>query len=468
MIQPSAQGPARPETPKVRLILAMVPTVLVAACATYHAKPLPDGADLANAPSLELPAGQLAVPGLSTHPFNPANGLDMTETVTLAVLNNPDLKAKRLQAGVAAAQLLQAGLLPNPQLSTSYLNPVSGQPPLSDSYTFGLMQDLTALISRGAARAAARADKAKVNLNILWQEWQVAQKARQLFIQARAHAHLDDVLETRRRLYAKRYRRDRKALRQGNLTLATSSADLVALVDANTQLRQLQRQRNQTRHALDALLGLKPEVKPRLTGFARLHPFSRAQFRTALAQLPRRRPDLLALKAGYHSQEATVRKAILQQFPTLSIGPTGGRDTGFVNSVGFSINLTLPLFDHNQGRIAIARATRAVLRQTYQARLDSAVNAAHKLWREVHIRHRQLRQLEARLPKLEATTDAAQRSFARGNLSAGTYINLRSSLLAKRVEAIRLKSALQQAQAGLETLLGMTLGPRGSTAGGES
>ncbi len=440
----------------------MALVALVSACATYHPKPLPETPNLASQAYLEVPVKQLVVPGWQAHPFNPANGLDITETVTLAVLNNPGLKAKRLQAGVADAQLLQAGLLPNPQLSSCFLTPITGPPLAYNAYTFGLTEDLSALVSRGAALAAARANQAKVNLNILWQEWQVEQKARQLFIAARAQAHLDQLLQTQHRLNARHYRRDRNALHHGNLTLSTTSADLVALVNANTQLRQLQRQRNQTWHALDGLLGLQPSIKPKLTGPLHLRPFSKAQFTAALAQLPHRRPDLLALEAGYESQEDTVRKAILQQFPTLSIGPAGERDNGLIGSIGFNINLSLPLFNHNQGHIAIARATRAVLRATYQARLDSAVNTAHKMWREVRIQHRQLTQLDARLPQLEATTDAAQRSFAQGNMSAGTYINLRLSLLSKKVEAIRLISTLQQAQAALETLLGMTLNPPNS------
>ncbi|WP_145961289.1 TolC family protein [Salinisphaera sp. LB1] len=470
MIQPCVKGPGRPGARPIRLALAIVPVILVSACATYHAKPLPDSPDLADAPpALQVPAKQLTVPGLQPHAVNPAKGLDMTDVVLLAVLDNPNLKAKRAQAGVAQAQLLKAGLLPNPQLSANFIHPTGGPPPLYNGYSLGLMADLTSLITRHASRAAARSNRAKVNLNILWQEWQVAQKARQLFIQARAQARLADLLETQHRLNKQHYQRDRKALKQGNATLSTTSADLVTLVNANGQLRQLERQRNQTWHALDALLGVKPGVEPRLTGAINIHPLSRADFQSALAKLPERRPDLLALRAGYHSQEAKVRKAILKQFPALSIGPTNGSDTSQVKTVGAGINLTLPLFNHNQGQIAIARATRASLRQSYQARLDQAANQAHKLWREVRIRSRQLHQLQAHLPLLKQTTTAAQRSFAEGNMSAGTYINLRTSLLSKQIEAIRLKSSLQQAQANLETLLGMPLDtPAANQAAGKS
>ncbi len=440
--------------------------LLLSACASYHPIPLPAGPDLASAPSLQVPVGQLHVPGLKPHPFNAANGLDMTEVVTLAVVNNPGLKAVRLKAGVAGAQLLQAGLLPDPQLSPSLVHPTGGPPPLSNGYSLGLSQDLAALVTRGAARAAARAHRQQVNLDVLWQEWQVAQQARQLFVRARSQSRLQNILDTQRRLLQDRYRRDQKALQEGNLTLSAVSADLVGLVDAQTRLRTLQRQRNKTWHGLDGLLGLQPGVEPRLTGSPDLTPFSRTAFAAAIRRLPERRPDLLALRYGYRSQEQAVREAILRQFPALSVGLTGGRDTSDVRSVGLGVTLTLPLFNRNRGNIAVARATRAVLRQTYQQRLDRAVNHAHELWQATRIMGRQLHTLQGQLPVLERTTAAAQRSFQQGNMSAGTYISLRSNLLAKRAEAVQLQASLQQAQAALETLLGMTLDTRHLSAPG--
>jgi cobalt-zinc-cadmium efflux system outer membrane protein len=437
--------------------------LLLSACATYQPRPLPLTPDWTDANAIKVPAGKFRIPGAQSHPFNAGNGLDMYETVMLAVVNNPGLKAKRAKAGVAAAQLLQAGLLPNPQLATSFLHPLAGPPPFSNGYSLGLTEQLTALISRGAKKASARAHARQVNLDILWQEWQVAQRARQLYIQVSAQARLRDVLGTQHKLYAANYQRDQKALRHGNLTLSTTSADLVLLVNANTQLRTLERQRNTTWHKLDELMGLAPDARPKLNGKIHFADLSKQQFAAAIARLPDRRPDLVALQAGYQSQEQSVRAAILQQFPKLSIGPSGGTDTGKVTTIGLSATLSLPLFNHNQGQIAITRATRTVLRQTYQARLDQAVNQAHKTWREVQILTRQHQQLGARLTELKQTATAATRAFNNGDLSAGTFINLRSSLLSKQVEAIRLEASLQQAQAALDILLGQLLTPPDST-----
>lgn len=434
--------------------------LMLGGCATYHSEPLPAGPDLARTAVLEVSPGKLRIPGLKPHPFNASRGLDVTDVVTLAVLNNPQLKASRLQAGVARAQLLEAGLLPDPLLSANVAHPSSGPPPLANAHGVGLTQALEALVTRGAAVAGARAHARQVNLDILWQEWQVAQRARQLFIQARSQSRLVSVLRTQARLSAEHYRRDERALAQGNVTLSAVSADLVVLTDADTRLRKLQRDRNVTWHQLDALLGLEPGVEPKLRGEPDLRPFTVGEFERAIRHLPQRRPDLLALRAGYRSQEQAVREAILAQFPALSVGLNGGEDTGAVHSFGFGVTISLPIFNRNRGRIAIQRATRAALRQAYQARLDQAVNHAHELYEATRIMRRQLARLEARLPVLERTTRAARRAFAQGNMSAGTYISLRSSLLAKRAEAIRLEASLESTQAGLETLLGMTLDER--------
>lgn len=433
--------------------------LLLSGCATYHARPLPTAPDLTTDPAaIRVPARRFQVPSLQPHKLDPGDGLDMTETVMVAVLNNPDLKAVRLESGVARAQLLQAGLLPDPQLSASLDHPTSGSN-VTNAYTLGLAEDLRALITRGTAVAGARAQARQVDLQVLWQEWQVAGKARMLFIDAQAQTRLHAIYAAARKLDASRYRRDRKALAQGNLTLDAAAGDLVSLVDASTQLRQLERQANQTRHDLDALLGLAPQATVRFHGDPQLAPLTAAEFRAALHALPRRRPDLLALRAGYASQEAAVRQAILDQFPSISVGPTRASDTSDVHTIGLSLTVTLPLFNRNRGHIAIERATRAHLRQAYQARLDRSAIDAHRIWQETRLLARQLAAVRGRLPALKRTATRAEKSFRAGNLSAATYVSLRSQLLAKRAEAVQLQADLDKAQANLETVLGMPLRP---------
>lgn len=422
-------------------------------CATYHPHPLPTAPDLAGAPQLTVPARQFWLPGVTPHPI-PPGGLDQTTVILLAAFNNPDLRAARLQAGVASAQLLQAGLLPDPQFGGGYASSA-----LNYGGALALNQDIQALITRGAAKAAAAAAQKQVNLTILWQEWQVAERARELFIQAQSDDQLLVIVKAADDLQSSRYDRDERAMQRGDATASVVGADLTALSDADASLRQLETEISLTRHQLNELLGLMPDVELHLIGPTTISPISPGEFDAAVAALPHRRADLLALEAGYRSQEENVRRAILAQFPALSAGVEQARDpVEGVNSFGVNVNITLPLFNRNRGQIAIQRATRDVLRQSYQAQLDAAQSQSDQVWKATQILSAQLRDLDAQLPVLKRTSDAAEKSLHQGNLDAGAYVTLRANLLSKQAEAIRLRATLDTAQSALQTLLGLPFG----------
>ena len=124
---------------------SLVAIVCISGCAVYHAVALPPAPDLASTPALTVPASEFWLPGLKPRPF-PTNGLDETAVVTLAVFNNPDLKAARLEMGVASAQLFQAGLLPDPQLTADF-----AKSHLNYGAKNGLREDKQAQKTRAAA-----------------------------------------------------------------------------------------------------------------------------------------------------------------------------------------------------------------------------------------------------------------------------------------------------------------------------
>jgi outer membrane protein, heavy metal efflux system len=439
--------------------------VALTSCASYQAKPLnTQPVLLNNVPHLVVHDSQMPLPELASHTFNPDDGLDMKEVAILAVVNNPDLKAVRDERGVARAELIAAGILPNPQLTAGVDHPTSG-PGYVNAFNLGLGYDISTLLTRKAGIDAARANSMSIDLTILWQEWQVVQKARVLFVESVEQEKQLRILQAFRDLMDAGYQRARRALKEGNITIDVVSADLAALQDATTNLHDLERQLAKTRQDLNSLLGISPDIKLDLTDGNDVPNPDQSDIAANLSLLPQHRPDLLALQAGYTSQEERFRKAVLAQFPALSIGITRSRDTSNVYTLGFGITLSLPIFDRNQGTIAIEKATRERLYDEYQARLNNAYSQVKGLLVQMRLVSKQYESVKSSLPDMEQTAERAKAALDEGDLDITTYTGLQAALLKKRVEAITLEKTMLEQRIVLQTLLGNEL-PRGLVPAG--
>lgn len=434
-------------------LLALLPTLMIG-CAVYRAKPLPTTPSLLH--QIPQTVAEPRQSGTSLNPSHvmPAVGLALHDVEILAVANNPELRAARDERGVAASQLMAAGILPNPQLSGGLDHPFNVGPGYVNAFNLGLSYDVGSLITRSATIAAARSAKYKVDWSVLWQEWQVLQKARLLFIRSVAEVKEQIELQGYHNLLADRSQRTDRLMAQGNLTIDVVSANLVELQAVKGRLAELERRHNQTIHDLKTLLGLAPDASLVLIGNVDLPEINRGAARTLLEKLPRRRPDLLALQAGYESQEQQLRQTVLAQFPALNIGLTRARDTSNVHTYGFGITLTLPVFDRNQGNIAIAGATRQQLYDEYQARLNQAYGEANTLLDQYALIRQQYQQTLEALPQLERMVKAAETALADGDINFTAFAALRASLFEKRLETLSFEQTLCEQRAIIQTVLG--------------
>jgi len=398
----------------------------------------------------------MPLPTLSTHRFDPSDGLDVTEVAMLAVTNSPELRVKRDELGIARAQAFAAGLLPDPQLALSADFPRQSGAGLGTAYSLGLSEDISALLTRSSRRAAARSQASQVNLDLLWAEWQTVAQARLLFDQvlnlraqqARLTQEQDALATVSGYIHA--------ALQAGNLTYDSASAGLNAEADVHKRLADTAIALHQAQSDLHQLLGLAPTAPLDLVGAPYASRPTPAQVQTALDDLPRRRPDLLALQAGYQSQEAKVRSAILAQFPALNIGFNTARDTSAVYTNGLSIGITLPLFDRNRGNIAIERATRQQLHDDYAARVLGARSDMQRITRDLATLDQQLATLTAHARQLDQARASAERAWQAGTLDWPTYLAIRSNALGADLDLLATQQQRAMQSIALEALLGNT------------
>jgi outer membrane protein TolC len=180
---------------------------------------------------------------------------------------------------------------------------------------------------------------------------------------------------------------------------------------------------------------------------------------TLTTGLEGQRLDLLALKSGYESEEQRLRAAILNQFPKINIGFAQARDNSDVVSTGFGITIDLPLFDRNQGAIAVENATRTKLFDEYVARLFEARGDIARIIANMASLQGQIEAAENSIPILQNVVDSYHTALLQGNADVLTYYNARAELITRRLELLDLKRQLADMDIALEIAAGRYLEP---------
>ncbi len=444
--------------PAVSVLLAM----MLIGCATYRPMPLTGKAverALTSPPAAEIRirAKEISHPILKPIDFDDSDGLSPDEAAVLAVLANPLLRAERDRRGLADAQLLQAGILPNPQLSYGLDVPSGGRTAdTGNAFGLGLDWEITSLVSRSARVAAASSNRASVDLDIAWREWQTAQAARLTVYRlavSRRQERLAAALDRRMR---ENLVLVRKAVDKGYLTELNLAAAQTASNQAHAGLLSVRKELRRERLELNRAIGAPPESSIEVEGDidipVRLDPKASAEL---ARDVEKRRLDLLALRRGYESEEAAVRAAILDQMPKVGLGFTHARDNSDLYTVGFGVTIRLPVFDRNQGRIALERATRQQLYDEFVSRIFEARSDIAKLVENIRSINLLIHTAEEAVPDIETLVQTYRQAVDQGQADVLSYYTAWVGLTEKRMELLSLKRQLMESRIALELCSGL-------------
>ncbi len=427
---------------------------MLAACASYAPRPLPDRFSAPTAAG-QVQVDAMRLPPWAVHVWNPADGLDSDELAMLAVANNPQLRATRAALGIAHAQVFAAGLLADPQIG--YSEDLAMTPGTQNAWALGLGFDISDWLMRSSRKRIAQAGANQAEQELLWQEWQVVNAARLSYVRMRADERLLPLLQQLRDSLRRRYEASRRAGDAGNLTADAVAADWLTWQGAQGQLDDAYRFERQDRAVMNDLTGLDAAARVRLSGdFVAPRLDVAGLVRQFDARL-RERPDMAALRAGYDAQEAGYRAAVLAQFPVLGVSINRSQDNYGDNSAGPGVVLSLPVFNRNRGNIAVARASRRQLYEEYRARWLAAQSEFHVVLDILPRLEAQVAEVRRGMPALEAQAHMAERAEHEGNLAAPDAARMRLAWIAKRIELIHLEQSLAEQRIALQTLLGPAL-----------
>ena len=438
--------------------------LLPAGCQSYHGKPL-NSRTLAQAlatPSwrkLRIAVKKTSLIQLPKTMLSPSQALTPNRAAALALILNPALRAFRDLHGEASAQLLQAGMLTNPQLSANTGFVTGGfRTNTFNAYGVGVNWNIRQLIDRQARISAARYQLKQVDLAVAWREWQTAQAARlAVYAMAAAKAQLREALLSRGEL-GKVYSVARRAGKLGLVTLLDMGLVLHASQQAKALVLVSEQSLAESQVDLARAMGLPAGTTFTLSPSVRLPATFRLPSVALLEKkVQRRRLDLLALRMGYQSQQERLRAAVLRQFPSVSIGFLQASDANNVHTTGFGVSINLPIFDRNQGRIAQTRATRRVLYDDYIARVFEAradIGAA-----AVNIRalRRRISQAQSSARQYNLLAQRELQGLRTRNLDIGVYAAAVAQSEQARIQLVKLRYQLIRNLIALELASGDAL-----------
>ncbi len=357
----------------------------------------------------------------------------------------------RAKTGVSDAQAFAARLLPDPTAQFGFDQRLSGPDPFN-GFSGQIAFDLNQLRLRRVTRVQQAATRQQVRLDLAWAEWQAAGQARLLGVRIVALTKASALARASAAQAAAVLDTAMRAAGRGDIAGAELDSRRQAALDAADKARTADSALVAARGDLNKQLGLPPATVLRIAPPPPAPPLPPAASLVALAL--DRRLDLAALRAGYEAQEAETHKQVLEQFPTLTLGLSGVRDTANNRTLGPQVGFTLPLWNRNRGGIAVASATRTQLKAEYEARLfatraditDAVVN--------VETSRRQRDALAAALPPLERYAAATVRAGERGDLPRATGEAATQAVRDRRLALVTLDQTIAEQTVALELLTG--------------
>ncbi|MCD2453658.1 TolC family protein [Methylicorpusculum oleiharenae] len=379
------------------------------------------------------------------------DGLSDDELVSLALWNNPAFHATLADLGLSRADLVQAGMLPNPTLSM--LMPFGAKP-----------LEMTLIYP----------------LEIFWLRPQRIETAK-LDVEQTAHrlvqTGLDLIRDVRVAHAELTLAKERLKLAHSSVTLNQNIAELTharlragdasELEVTNAQVDSLQAQEQQGRFRHDCeiakerlrnLAGLSLEQWPENISAEKLPDSNKFDAEKLLTEALNARPDLRAAEINVESAAERIGLAKAEVFKL-----TASLNAKQVNGpllAGPGLDVTLPIVNQNQGGIAQAQARFDKAARQYVAtrqRIALDVREAHARLQQASESLKQWQQTI--LPPLRIAIQDAENAYAAGNVTYLFVLETQRRWLDAQLKTAQAAADLRRARAELERSVGQRLKP---------
>ncbi len=348
--------------------------------------------------------------------------LSVDGAVQIALLNNPSLQANFENVGIAQADLVQAGLLRNPEFAASWRLP--DRAPHQTDVEYAVSEDFLELLVLPVRKKVAAAELERTKATVADVVLKLVADVKAAFYTVQAEEQLIGRLEVvadATRNAADLADRQHAAGTVNDLDLATQES---IAAQSELEITQATLDLAVAREKLNRLLGLGEDknalgwkAEPHLADLPAADPSLDSLEETALRQ----RLDLAASRQGV----AALAKSVglteeFRYFSALKLGVDTEHNPGGPNVTGPTLDLELPLFDQGQARLAKIRGQyRQARDQLLQQTLDIRAEVRETYARLAANRTLAERYTRTLLPQRRGIVELTQRHY--NAMLKGTY-----------------------------------------------
>ena len=299
--------------------------------------------------------------------------LTADRAVQIALLNNRELQAHFEEIGIAQAAVIEAGLLSNPSLATSFRFP--NQPPSGSNVEYSIAQNFLELIMLPLRKRIAAAQLARTETRVADEVLKLVAEVKTAFYTAQARQQMLDRLRVVSEISETAAEFTRRLHDAGNASDLALANQQGSYEQSHIEVAQTELQLRRDRERLDRLLGLwGSETNWKMADHLPELPAHEISLQNLETRAIAQRLDLKALRMRLDviGQSLALRTKTRYLPGGIKVGVDTERETDSQRVTGPTLDLELPIFNQGQGEVAKLTAQYRQAQRELEARTVNA------------------------------------------------------------------------------------------------
>ena len=357
----------------------------------------------------------------------PLTNWNLSHLIFAAYFYNPKLDIALAKWEEAKGKMKTAGQIPNPKLNLlpEFVSTASAglSPWIAGVGLEELIQTAgkrkSKIAETGFLTEAARQNIASIG-------WQIRSSVRNSFLNLYFNLKSEKINREQLQIQKKILKLFEERFKTGEASRIDVTQEKIKLNKIHLELLNtkllINRFQSRLANAIGIPLSVVKKTKLSFTGIGNLPGKKLIQFKNLRAKALTERSDILSALAEYAASQMNLKYEIAKQFPNISIGPGYKWDQGSYKwSLGFSFSL--PVFNRNQGPIAVAQAMRKEKAAAFLALQFKVINKIDQTYASYNNKLQELKVADFLLSNQKRQLEFAKHSVELGEANSITLQN---------------------------------------------